>query len=377
MGFLGMGPSYDDSCTKRRSISALRAKPDPPARPVESQKGPYRRCWQVIPLPNAPQSGVDSSVDRLEVDPWLVRHGPAPGSAKHSKGNWFHRLLHRLFGWTMSKDAEVLKTYSTPTETRLGQRDGHSVALDVLIWNVQKASDEDFSREFSRLAGRSDLVLSQEASSGESMGEVLRSSDKGWVMAQSFSDEGETNGVATGARAKPLRTEFVRSKAREPFVHTPKMSLVSEFKLKGSAKNLLVINVHGINFANYASAFATQLEQLEQSMIAHEGPMLLAGDFNTWNGTREKALNELVARHGLEAAPFGEGRKSVFGHPLDHAFVRGLEVESAEVLECVDASDHEPLWLRLRCKSTSERPSALLRKRSRGSDQRNKFKIVS
>jgi endonuclease/exonuclease/phosphatase (EEP) superfamily protein YafD len=55
----------------------------------------------------------------------------------------------------------------------------------------------------------------------------------------------------------------------------------------------------------------------------------------------------LVGSYGLAAVEFEkDDRKRVFGKPLDHVYVRGLDVVAAETRETA-SSDHNPMrvWL--------------------------------
>lgn len=59
------------------------------------------------------------------------------------------------------------------------------------------------------------------------------------------------------------------------------MSLCSYYKINGSKESLLVINTHVVNFAT-TEAFRTFIGELLQVIREHQGPLILGGDFNTW-----------------------------------------------------------------------------------------------
>ena len=66
------------------------------------------------------------------------------------------------------------------------------------------------------------------------------------------------------------------------------------------------------------------------------GPALLAGDFNTWSKEHLDVVKDKMEGAGFHLAyswPYG-GRD----FPLDHAFIRGLEMKQSANYEC--ASDH-------------------------------------
>jgi endonuclease/exonuclease/phosphatase (EEP) superfamily protein YafD len=80
----------------------------------------------------------------------------------------------------------------------------------------------------------------------------------------------------------------------------------------------------------------------------HAGPILLSGDFNTWSGKRSETLNEMTDSLDLRKIDYDEDhRKRFLGQPLDHIYIRGLEVIEATTLK-VDSSDHSPMSARLR-----------------------------
>jgi endonuclease/exonuclease/phosphatase (EEP) superfamily protein YafD len=137
----------------------------------------------------------------------------------------------------------------------------------------------------------------------------------------------------------------------EPVVKTPKTALVTSYALAGEGASLLVVNVHALNFVS-ADTLALHLDQLEDRMRPHEGPILLGGDFNAWSDEKQERLRALAARLALVEVAFDgrsedeDGRTKVFGNALDYAFVRGLRVESARV-EVSERSDHNALVLEL------------------------------
>jgi endonuclease/exonuclease/phosphatase (EEP) superfamily protein YafD len=80
----------------------------------------------------------------------------------------------------------------------------------------------------------------------------------------------------------------------------------------------------------------------------HAGPILLSGDFNTWHWRRSETLKEMTDSLGLEMLDYDEDhRKRFLGQPLDHIYVRGLEVLEATTRQ-VDSSDHNPMSVHLR-----------------------------
>jgi len=136
--------------------------------------------------------------------------------------------------------------------------------------------------------------------------------------------------------------------AHEPWFGTRKATLVTEYALSGTDRTLLVVNIHGINFALGISDLQNQFAQAKAVIAAHDGPVVFSGDFNTWRSQRAKMLADMLAELGLTALDFDvDHRKRFFGWALDHIYVRGLYSEFATTLQS-DASDHNPMTVRLR-----------------------------
>ena len=77
-------------------------------------------------------------------------------------------------------------------------------------------------------------------------------------------------------------------------------------------------------------------------MKHHQGPVVLAGDFNTWSDERMVVVNDLAQRLSLESLDYtNHNRTSVFGNALDHVFYRGLEPVEHDTW-IVTSSDHNP-----------------------------------
>ena len=188
------------------------------------------------------------------------------------------------------------------------------------------------------------LVLLQEAVlHGAQPHPVHISSGLEWVMAQTLGHarRGITTGPKTGCRAPALEISTLRTSDNEPIVNTPKTSLLTRYATANGT--LTVINVHAMNFVPLAK-FARQIEQIAGLATAESGPLLVAGDFNTWNPARHRLLATAMNTAGLAHVPVTAPRRwRHFGQQLDHVFVRGLKVIEARPLVHIVSSDHIPL----------------------------------
>lgn len=232
--------------------------------------------------------------------------------------------------------------------------------LAVVTWNVHKGLDPRLAGELASLASDQsiDILALQEARPdlalpGRFVGhhaESYRSVGGGVI-----------EGVLTVARADVLEALRLRSPARELFVLTPKAALISRFATI-DGDSVTVVNVHGLNFDPTGRLLEGQLIDLAQRASSFDGPMIVAGDFNTWNEPRLRAVEDLARTLDLTevAAPSDGGRKGAAGTArleralgldrrmhLDRMYVRGFRATHVEWLEACLASDHVPLMARL------------------------------
>lgn len=86
---------------------------------------------------------------------------------------------------------------------------------------------------------------------------------------------------------------------------------------------------------------------MASELARHAGPVILAGDFNTWSERRHEVLVEIAARLGLVSVLFDDdGRRLAFGRSLDHFYFRGFRLVRASAPQ-VTSSDHNPIVVEL------------------------------
>ncbi len=216
--------------------------------------------------------------------------------------------------------------------------------LDVLSWNIQKASNDGWADDLASLGSAVDLAFFQEASAGASIDRLLPR-PLHQVFARGYTTgELETGVMTLSAGAPGLRCHFT---AMEPWLGTPKATSVTSYRLQGRTERLLTVNLHAVNFAFGLEEFRRQFSSLRQLLADHTGPIILAGDLNTWSQRRQALVDDFMGEFGLQAVSFEPDlRTRVFGRALDHIYVRGLRALSAEVIP-VGTSDHNPLRVKL------------------------------
>jgi endonuclease/exonuclease/phosphatase (EEP) superfamily protein YafD len=211
----------------------------------------------------------------------------------------------------------------------------------VLTWNVHKGDAVGWLTDLAWFGGDHDLMLMQEARLSESLRRVLRERDLHWTLGGAFRFRGLDTGVLTAARARADLACMLR--AMEPLTRVPKAVVVTRHPFAGSSTSLLVANVHAVNFTLGTSELSAQLEAVATILARHRGPVILAGDFNTWSAARRGVVDALVLRLGLEAVSVAPDERSRFlGRPVDQIYFRGLVASSAMAIR-VRSSDHNPV----------------------------------
>jgi len=246
---------------------------------------------------------------------------------------------------------ESLKIMGNASEQALGPN------IEVLVWNVFKCRKSGWQEDFITLISNKNLILLQEAILNSPFDmNFKKSSQYQWIMARSFK-ELKTNietGVKTGSTVATKKHYFSASKHSEPFSKTKKMLLATVYPLHSLEQSLLVVNSHIINFVSFAK-FKSHLDQVFQTLQHHDGPILLAGDFNTWNGKRLRYFNQLAKLFYLEEVKMlRQPRLNHLFQHLDHIYCRGLKVVDASVHTDIQSSDHYPISLSLRILNSAD-----------------------
>ncbi|MDH3977659.1 MAG: endonuclease/exonuclease/phosphatase family protein [Gammaproteobacteria bacterium] len=221
----------------------------------------------------------------------------------------------------------------------------NSQYISLVNWNIHKGADQGWAKDLDMFGEDPSLMIFQEAAlNGASLESV--SADYHQSFAPGYQTRQALTGVMTLSSVRPITQ--CRLTSREPWLRTPKATMITEYGLTGTDQTLLVINVHAINFALGVADFSRQIEQAQVIIAAHSGPVLLSGDFNTWRNRRLSIVQEMAASLGLSTLKFDQDyRKRAFGQPLDHIYVRGLTVLEATTWK-VSTSDHNPMSVRFR-----------------------------
>ena len=215
--------------------------------------------------------------------------------------------------------------------------------FSLLCWNVHKKNltHPGFQPFVASLMRRYplSLVLLQEAQIRE----------EGCIFSGFFCDAAanmeikkQFYGVLTASIQRAREAEAYLTEASEGFVGPHKSLLLTTYALP-EERSLLLLNLHAINFREQRM-YEEELERVIAKAAEHEGPMIIAGDFNTWSRKRTDALHLLRERLALQTAVFDAGKvKSFMGYPLDFILYRGMQCVETEIVTDHGISDHHPL----------------------------------
>jgi endonuclease/exonuclease/phosphatase family metal-dependent hydrolase len=253
-------------------------------------------------------------------------------------------LLNNPFSM-FGRASRFLSFDESESVVRLGSAAGPDFGstIKMISWNMFKARRKGCMPDLTSMSAGVELVLLQEAVlHGGTAQPFHLASGLEWIMAENIGvGGGITTGPKTGSRVTALSSRCVKSRDREPLVATPKTFLITSYPFAG--QTLLVVNVHAINLVSTA-AFARQVEQIIGSVHDHQGPCIVAGDFNTWNESRWHLLQKAMSDLGLARVPAAAPQWRHFNQVLDHVFYRDLKLMSSRALLNVRSSDHVPLW---------------------------------
>ena len=225
------------------------------------------------------------------------------------------------------------------------------VPLNIAVWNTFKGRRQRYYDFLSEHTADAELVLLQEFRHDPILEathrDIFKGRDAG--MAVSFytrPNQEAPTGVCTVSCTRSMKTLFLLSRYLEPVTKTPKMAMCTSYPIEcadcAPDQTLLVPNSHGINF-RLRKPFLDQMLQFEEHLRHHKGPIILVGDFNTWEKGRVRILEAVARGIGLTHIRFPAGIKNVRGHELDRVYVRGGEAARQRVFVNRAASDHSML----------------------------------
>lgn len=217
--------------------------------------------------------------------------------------------------------------------------------LRITIWNMFKGSGgEHFYNDLRLLCFESDVILLQEALlSHRSMDELSLDGFMGVHGCSYERADKLRDGVMTLARMKPDQAPLrMLCKYPEPVLKTPKAALLTRYRFgPGERDFLTIVNIHATLIRTIKRAIE-EIEYLIARLPLDDGPLIFAGDFNTFTPRYFRAVVDCLAKIGLKHVVIPDDPRRGLDH-LDQLFVRGLIVEDAVVDVRIHSSDHFPI----------------------------------
>lgn len=139
--------------------------------------------------------------------------------------------------------------------------------------------------------------------------------------------------------------------------HSPKndqIRIAVRALLTIDGKQVPVYSVHTETIWLDNESRADQITYLTEIVESDEPHVIVGGDFNTITLKDELFLNEQMAAAGLEDMTKNIGNTFELGRVglmLDHIFARGMTHLDAGVWQESDASDHDPVWAKMKIDS--------------------------
>ncbi|CAG8998207.1 MAG: hypothetical protein CENE_00148 [Candidatus Celerinatantimonas neptuna] len=210
----------------------------------------------------------------------------------------------------------------------------------VVSWNIYKTQNTGWQGMLTKLSKQADIIALQEAR--ESTTQAFWKS-QGWsaTMLEAFSMGAKSVGVQIASKYPPK--QVCGRRKHEPLILLPKSLLIGVYPLSENQGDLWVVSLHSINFSLKLNAYMSQLGEIADMLKKHHGPVIIAGDFNTWSKRRMAVLDQWMEQHQLQPVRFkNDLRSRFFGHALDHIYYRGIKLVRSRIFK-TQASDHNAL----------------------------------
>jgi endonuclease/exonuclease/phosphatase (EEP) superfamily protein YafD len=268
----------------------------------------------------------------------------------------------------MAKNTDI-----APSSNSLLKSSLNGSSIKLMSWNYLAAcrqrlrkyavftfcDNKQADASFRELTRGQDLVLIQEAYLDSAAKQLFTDlgKDYSWDMAVSYIAEKNKNiptGVLTLANAKSSHS--FAQKNFETLLPTPKTILFTHYHLTDNKqiidKQLLVVNIHAILLSR--KHFYIQLNLMLENIKQHDGPIILAGDFNTMTTTSYLKLKQIVTSIGLTEVeiPAAVDHRviSIMGQYYDFIFYKDLDLVNTKTIDLKTTrngktSDHNPLFV--------------------------------
>lgn len=214
----------------------------------------------------------------------------------------------------------------------------------VLCWNTQKTTQtNNFLLTLAQLLDKfpANFLLLQEAKL--TIADEWQLQNWSYALAPNIQTKQLLFGVLTASKTAFSEANPELSLKKEMGLATHKSYMLSKHPLS-NGQTLLIVNVHAINFVS-SQYFLQEILLLEDKIRNHQGPLIVAGDFNVWNRKRRLYLRKFSRKLGLKQAYLSDAQnvKSYLNNPLDFILYRDLLLKEARAIK-TKISDHNPIY---------------------------------
>ncbi len=233
-----------------------------------------------------------------------------------------------------------------------------SGSFHVVTWNVEHSARIDTALEeigdSDRLAG-ADVYLLQEIEQED----VPRLAEGlgGLAAVHYVASLRERSGIEFGNTVLsrwPVLDALRIDLPGDRWYGSPRLATAVDLDVHG--RRVRVVSLHTSTFVLGPAERLDQARHVLEESADFDGPMVVGGDFNTFERSDVVELRALFRRYRFRESPTGpEGtierpwRRWISPHDqLDHVFHRGLVPIDGGVETPTEASDHRPVWTRLR-----------------------------
>jgi len=223
--------------------------------------------------------------------------------------------------------------------------------ISLLVWNANKINPLELMKSLKKCAQQPHFLLLQEVGLYQDNDRPFTYWDKHqWVMGKNLYLPRKKifSGVKTGSNFNFDKFDIWHSQDQEPFIKVPKVGVSSLHKIRNDFKRLLVVNVHFLNFVRQTT-FLKELNTLKSIIAGHSGPIIIAGDFNTWSVFRYQSLIGFAQKSNLNEVVFKEKNIHRFMRKqLSFVFTKNIKVLHASILKSITLSDHYPMLIQIK-----------------------------
>ncbi len=216
--------------------------------------------------------------------------------------------------------------------------------INILCWNVAKLSKkEDFLEYLKKIIKEENINFLALQEFKKSFAQKTDFFDFSYILAPNIETKKNVFGVLSAFKIPCQDFIALLSNQQELKFSTHKSALICIFKLNQNTK-LMFVNIHAINFVPN-KIFIQELNNIKKYIKNHKGPLIIAGDFNTWNKQRIQALENFKEELVLTKVTYSDNSsiKKIFSNHLDYIFFKKIKFCYSRALKSEFYSDHNPI----------------------------------